>query len=195
VLFGAMGAMPLYLQQVRGYSALHTGLLLVPMGVGMGISLATAGRLVDRLAPRSIVLAGLAMSGGAALVYTGLGAHTSILLIGGVLVLSGTGIGAVLVPVMTSAVRDVRTEAIPRASTAGRIFMQLGASLGGALILIVVQRQITDRAASAGGVLAADLAEAFGHTFWWVLGFAVVAALPALLLPGAIAPPTVERTR
>jgi hypothetical protein len=39
VLFGAVGLLPLYYQQVRGEDALHTGLLLIPFGVGMGVSL------------------------------------------------------------------------------------------------------------------------------------------------------------
>src|SRR5215211_2264527 len=138
VLFAAMGALPLYLQQVRGFTALHTGLLLVPMGVGMGVSLITAGRLSDRLSPRPIVLVGLTLSGAACLVYTQLGAHTSQLLIGVTLVASGAGVGAVLVPVLATAVRYVRSQDIPRATTAGRIFLQLGSSLGAAVILIVL---------------------------------------------------------
>jgi EmrB/QacA subfamily drug resistance transporter len=180
VLFGAMGALPLYFQQTRGYTALHIGLLLVPMGVGMGVSLVAAGRLTDRLPPRPIVLVGLVLAGAASLVYTQLGAHTSPLLIGATLVASGAGVGAVLVPVMAAAMRDLHRQAIPKATTASRIFLQLGSSLGAAVVLIVLSRQITDRSTPAGQLSTADLAAAFGHTFWWILAFA---ALPALLLP------------
>ncbi|MEN3308373.1 MAG: hypothetical protein V7603_4575 [Micromonosporaceae bacterium] len=173
VLFGAMGALPLYFQQVRGFTALHTGLLMVPMGVGMGISLVAAGRLSDRLAPRPIALVGLALSALASLVYTQLGAHTSLLLLGATLVASGAGIGAVLVPVMATSVRDLPGPAIPRATTTVRILLQLGSSLGTAVVLIVLAGQLS------GGNLAAG----YGHTFWAVLAFAAVTVLPALLLP------------
>jgi len=185
VLFGAMGALPLYYQQARGYTALHTGLLLVPMGLGMGVSLMAAGRLADRLPPRPIALVGLALSGGASLVYTQLGAHTSQLLIAATLVASGAGIGAVLVPVMAASVRGLNSHAIPRATTASRIFLQLGGSLGAAVVLIVLSRQIAGRVTPTGRPSSADLAAAFGHTFWWVLAFAALAAVPALLLPGS----------
>jgi hypothetical protein len=54
------------------------------------------------------------------------------------------------------------------------------------VVLIVLSRQITDRTTPAGQLSTADLAAAFGHTFWWILAFAAVAALPALLLPTAV---------
>src|SRR6266511_811396 len=158
VLFGAMGALPLYYQQARGYTALHTGLLLVPMGLGMGVSLMAAGRLADRLPQRPIAAT---------------------------LVASGAGIGAVLVPVMAASVRGLNSHAIPRATTASRIFLQLGGSLGAAVVLIVLSRQIAGRVTPTGRPSSADLAAAFGHTFWWVLAFAALAAVPALLLPGS----------
>jgi hypothetical protein len=34
-----------------------------------------------------------------------------------------------------------------------------------------------------GASVAGDLAAAFGHTFWWVLGVGALAVLPALALP------------
>ena len=47
-LFGGMILIPLYWQQVRGESALDTGLLIAPMGLGMVIVMPFAGRLADR---------------------------------------------------------------------------------------------------------------------------------------------------
>jgi Na+/melibiose symporter-like transporter len=95
VLFEAMGALPLYYQIARGYSAQHAGLLLIPLGAGLGLSLLIAGRLADKIAPRTIALAGLALSALGTYAYTQLSAGTSQLLLGAAQVASGLGIGAI----------------------------------------------------------------------------------------------------
>ena len=82
VMFGALGLLPLYYQQVRGEGALHTGLLLIPLGLGMGASLILVGRLADRFAPAPIVAAGLALGAAGALGYTQLAPDTSYLALG-----------------------------------------------------------------------------------------------------------------
>ena len=56
---------------------------------------------------------------------------------------------------------------------------QLGASFGGATVLIILQNQLGSHAHSTAGVAAA-----FGATFLWVLAFAVLMLIPVLFLPG-----------
>jgi EmrB/QacA subfamily drug resistance transporter len=175
-IFGAMLLLPLYYQQVRGESALDAGLALAPQGLGMMVALAIAGRLTDRIGPRPIVFVGMVLAVLGTLPYAQVGADTSQLLLGAALVVRGAGLGAVLVPAMTAAYHDLPTEAVPRATSAVRILQQVGASLGTAVLAVILQHQ----AAAAGG-----LADAFGNTFWWAVGFTAVAFIPALLLPGA----------
>ncbi len=181
VLFGSMALLPLYYQQVRGQDALHAGLLLIPFGVGMGLSLVVSGRLADRVAPRGIAVAGLVLAGLGTLAYTRIDLHTSFVVIGAAQLLNGAGVGAVIVPMTAAAMRMVPPAAIPRASTAVRIFQQLGGSFGSALLFVVLQRQI---AGHTSGVRpdATAVAQAFGHTFWWSAAFSALALVPALLL-------------
>jgi EmrB/QacA subfamily drug resistance transporter len=179
VLFGAMGALPLYYQIGRGFSAEHAGLLLVPMGVGMGLALTVGGRLSNRISPRAMALAGLICATAGTLVYTQLTPSTSDILLGAAQVLSGIGMGATMVPIMTAAYRGLRRAEVPRASSSIRIMQQLGASFGGASLLIIVQSQLTAHPHTAAG-----LAAAFGATFWWIAAFAAVMLIPVLFLPG-----------
>jgi EmrB/QacA subfamily drug resistance transporter len=181
-MLGTALLLPLYYQQVRGEDALHAGLLLAPQGLGMGVALVLAGRLTDKLGPRPVILAGLALTATSTLAFTQLGAHTSIILISAALVVSGLGLGAALVPSMTGVYRGLAKEAIPRATSSVRIFQQLGGSFGIAILAVVLQQQITDNAA-AGQASTGSLAAAYGHTFWWALAFTALALLPALLLP------------
>ncbi len=188
-LFGAIVLVPLYYQQVRGQDALHAGLLLVPQGLGMGLGLIVAGRLADRTSPRRLVLVGLALAAAGSGVFTRLDAHTGTVLISAALVVSGAGLGACMVPLMTASYRDLPRAAIPRATGAIRILQQLGGALGGTMLLVVLQRSIAGRSPWLPGTRVDPdaLAASFGHAFGWVLAFTAVAAVAALLLPGRAA--------
>ena len=178
-IFGALLLLPLYYQQARGQSALDAGLLLAPQGLGMMVALPIVGRLTDRIGPRPIVLVGMALATLGTIPYTQVGPHTSELALGAALVVRGAGLGALFVPATTAAYRDLSREAIPRATSAVRIFQQVGASFGTAALAVILQHQAAGHAAAG----PAGLATAFGHTFWWAVGFTAFAFVPALLLP------------
>ena len=65
-----------------------------------------------------------------------------------------------------------------RATSALRIFPQLGGSFGIAILAVVLQQQ------DAGAITTAGLAAAVADTFWWALAITGVALLPTLRLPG-----------
>ena len=56
---------------------------------------------------------------------------------------------------------------------------QVGASVGSALLAVILHHHALSHAASGN----AGLATAFGHTFWWAVGFTALALVPALFLP------------
>ena len=181
-MLGMQLLLPLYYQQVRHESALDAGLLLAPRGIGMAVALIVAGKLSDRLGPRPIVLVGLLLSGLSTLAYTGIGDHTSLLALSVLLVVNGAGLGAALVPSLAAPYRGLRAQEIPRATSAIRILQQLGGSFGVAILAVVLQRELVHQVHHA-----ASLAAAYGQTFWWALAFIVLAAIPALMLPGTLA--------
>jgi len=180
-MLGIQLLLPLYYQQVRHESALDAGLLLAPRGIGMAVALVIAGKLTDRIGPRPIVLAGLVLSGLSTLAYTQIGHDTSVLALSLLLVINGAGVGAALVPSLAAPYRGLRSEQIPRATSAIRILQQLGGSLGVAILAVVLQRELVQHVHHA-----TSLAAAYGQTFWWALGFIALAAIPALMLPGTV---------
>jgi len=60
-LFGAEFLMPIYLQALRGRTALETGFTLLPLALTSGVIMPIAGRLYDRIGPRALVVAGFAL--------------------------------------------------------------------------------------------------------------------------------------
>jgi MFS family permease len=177
-MLGTALLLPLYYQQVRGESALRAGLLLAPQGLGMAIALVVASRLTDRLQARPIIATGLGLTAAAMLAYTQIDAHTSLALLSAAAFVSGLGIGSALVPAMAGVYKQLPTEAVARATSAIRIFQQLGGSFGIAILAVVLQQQ------AAGAITTAGLAAAFADTFWWALAITGIALLPTLRLPG-----------
>jgi EmrB/QacA subfamily drug resistance transporter len=175
-MLGSAFALPLYFQQVRGEDALHAGLLLAPQGLGFGAALVASSRLSDRIGPRPLILAGLAATAISTFALTRLAADTSYVYIGAATFLSGVGIGSALVPAMAGAYRDLHESAIARATSAIRIFQQLGGSFGIAVLAVVLQQEIDGH----GGIAFAG---AFAHAYWWALGFTALALLPTLWVP------------
>src|SRR5581483_11200828 len=100
------------------------------------------------------------------------------------LLVRGAGQGAVTVPVMAAAYLELRREQIPHASSLTRILQQVGGAFGAAVLAVILQRQLAAHASASAGH-----AVAFGHTFWWSLGFTALAIVPASLLPGPIHAP------
>ena len=195
-LFGALILLPLYFQLVRGESALATGLLLMPQGLGAALAMPLAGRLTDEIGARFVVPAGvvLALAGTAA--YTQVAADSSYVLLGGALFVIGIGLGSTIVPSMAVAYQTVPRESVGHATTTINVIQRVAASVGTALLAIVLQRAIAANAGLGGGIgtlaalpddartrVAPALASAFGRTFWVALVLVGAAIVPAVLLP------------
>lgn len=178
-LYGALLLIPLYFQQVRGDSALTAGLILALAGVGSLLS-RPAGNYIDRLGPKPVILVGMALAALGTLAYTQASVSTSVLLLGVSLVIRGGGLGAASIAMVTAAYESLKHEEIPDASSATRILQQVGGSFGTAVVIVIFQQYMA-RQISSG---VAEQANAFGHTFWWSVGFAAFAFILALLLPG-----------
>lgn len=186
-IYGAMLLLPLYFQQARGYSALAAGLLMVPQGVGSILPRTILGKLTDRLGPRPVSLAGILLAAAGTVPFALAGPRTSVVLLGAALVVRGAGLGAATIAPMAGAFQGLPKADLPHASSAIRITQQVGGSFGAAVLIAILATQASARAsvqASAHVVArSAGLTLAFGHTFWWCVGFTALAVLPALLMP------------
>ncbi|OIJ93353.1 MFS transporter [Streptomyces sp. MUSC 14] len=171
--FGSALLGPLYWQQERGLSATAAGLLGAPTGLVVGTAMQLAARWVDRAAPRRLVPAGIALAAlGMALLawQTGVPGVATWRFVASAMV-TGAGIGMVLMPTMTTASRDLPVDRMPAASTALSINSQLGASVGTAVLSVVL------------GAVGQDPA-GFRITYAVAAALLALSALPALCLPG-----------
>ena len=203
-VFGSMLLVPLYYQAVRGASALQAGLLLAPGGLGAMLTMPFAGRLTDRYGPTWLPATGLPLVAIGLIPFVFVGPQTSYVLLCAGQFVQGLGMGLAMMPNMTAAMQAVPPAAIARTSTAMNIIRQAGASIGTAILSVILASAITTNltaalgnhapASGAGGGLAklqhlpagahaairGPLAEAFSSTFVWALVLILVALIPAV---------------
>jgi EmrB/QacA subfamily drug resistance transporter len=198
--FGALLLVPLYYQSVRGASALDAGLLLAPQGIGAMITMPIAGRLTDRYGPYQLPAAGIPLLVIGMAPFAFVTAHTPYALLLSFSVVLGLGMGLAMMPTMTAAMQAVPPAAIARTSTAMNIIRQGGASVGTAIMSVLLASAISDEfrtvpGVKAGGggfaslqhlsgaahaVIAKPLASAFASTFVWAIVLLAVGFIPAL---------------
>ncbi|WP_036508522.1 MFS transporter [Nocardia aobensis] len=135
--FAGLGAFlfsaSLYLQGVRHYSAVHTGLLYLPMALAMLICSPLSGRLVGRFGTRpSLVAAGILMTAAAALLTT-LRPDTPVWQLVVMFAIFGAGFGTVNPPITTAAVSGMPMDRAGAASAVASTSRQIGVSVGVAL--------------------------------------------------------------
>src|SRR5690242_15710123 len=123
----------LYLQVERGFSAMHTGLLYLPVAVGALIFSPLSGRMVGRFGSRpSLLIAGMLITA-ATLMLTLLTATTAVWQILVIFAVFGVGFSMVNAPITNAAVSGMPTDRAGAASAVASTSRQVGVSVGVAL--------------------------------------------------------------
>jgi hypothetical protein len=193
-LFGIFLFLTYYLQQTLGYSPLVTGLVFLPMSVGLIVAanLATIA-LMPRFGPRPLIASGMVAAAGGAAWLAQLGQHTGYTTgVLGPLILAGAGVGLVIAPAINTGTFGVAPQDAGVASATVTVGQMLGGSIGTSLLNTIfasaVASYLTAHLAAAqliGRPALTGLALAHGYdtAFWWTAGiFASGAIIAGALL-------------
>lgn len=144
--FGGLLLLPTYFQQVRGESTMDAGLLMAPQGVGALVTMPIAGALVDRYPVGRIVPVGIALITGGMFALTQLTAESSYWgFVIPVLFVMGLGMGATMMPLMTSSLKALVGPQVARGSTMLNIIQQVASSFGVAIASVLLTRGFNQR--------------------------------------------------
>ncbi len=155
-MFGAITFVPIYLQIAKGDTPTGSGLLLIPMTVGILAASTAAGQYLGRTGKYwALPVIGMATLMIGMLLLTQLQADTGMMMFSFSLLMVGLGMGCIF-PVVTTAVQNaVPREAMGTATAAGILVRQTGGALGvaafGALFSNRLMAGLGDAAASVGG--------------------------------------------
>jgi DHA2 family multidrug resistance protein len=140
-LFGAEFMLPLYLQNLRGMSAVDTGLLLMPQGLAVALAGPIAGRLVDRIGARWVSMFGFALLAFNTWQMSQITTTTSFDDIKWLLVIRGLALGCTMQPTQLSAMAVVPAQLRTNASSLNNAMRNVWQSFGVALLSTVVTSQ------------------------------------------------------
>lgn len=149
-LYGGMILLPIYLQNLRGFSALDSGLLLLPGSLIMGLLGPFAGKLLDTIGLKPLAIFGIAVMTYATWELTKLNMDTPYMTIMGIYVLRSFGMAFIMMPMVTAAIN-----ALPgRLASHGNAFLntmrQLVGSIGTAILVTVMTTQTTQHLSAFG---------------------------------------------
>ena len=144
-MFGALAYLPTYLQMVAGVNATESGLLMLPMVVGLMLSSIAMGQLASRTGRyKWMPIVGMAVVAAALLLMSTLTVATPLPVLLGYLFLLGLGIGLgmqILVLIVQNSFPDSQ---VGTATASNNFFREIGASLGGAVVGSLFTSRLTD---------------------------------------------------
>ncbi|TQS75287.1 DHA2 family efflux MFS transporter permease subunit [Ornithinibacillus gellani] len=153
-MFSGMILTPLYVQTVRGISPFHSGILMLPGAIVMGLMSPVTGRLFDKYGARIMAIIGLSITILTTFYLSKLGLESGYYYIMMLYTVRMIGMSLVMMPVMTNGLNQLPMESNPHGTAMNSTLQQISGAIGSALLLTVM----TKRMESAGADLAAEAA-------------------------------------
>jgi EmrB/QacA subfamily drug resistance transporter len=205
-IFGVLLFLVYYAQTILGYSAVVSGVCLLPLFVCTTVGAAGGGaKLLPRYGPKPLISGGLLTGAGGMAWLTGIGVHSgyaSHLL--GPLMIVGAGMGFIYAAAFATGTSGVAPQEAGIASACASASQQLGGAIGIALLNTIAAAATASwlrghaRGLPSPGQLHLAFVNGYTTVFWWSAGiFAVGAVVTGLLLrngplPAAAAAPRKE---
>jgi len=172
VAFGTVFLLPVFTQSVQGYSAIATGLALLPQGIIMGVGTYAGQKLSGRVSLRVLVVSGFLILAGSSVFLLFLEQGTPLWVTA--LILSGraVAIGFVTTPLLIAMLAPLREDELADGNTLFNITQRLGGSIGVSILGSIV----------AGGATLEATIDAFHFVGAILIGLALIGAGLALWL-------------
>lgn len=169
---------PIYLQNILHFTAMQSGLVMLPGAILMGIMSPITGNLFDRFGPRTIAITGLGIMTGFTLFFVFMDETWSFGFLCMIYTIRMFGLSLVNMPITTWGLNSLENRMIAHGSAINNTARQVAGSIGTA-ILITIMTMVTAWNRNAGGVDATlrGMHAAFGVAF----GLSAAALIMAIL--------------
>ncbi|XJZ28973.1 DHA2 family efflux MFS transporter permease subunit [Bacillota bacterium Lsc_1132] len=137
-MFGAMILLPIYLQNIRGFTALQSGLMLLPGAIVMGIMSPIAGALFDKIGARWLAVTGLVITVITTWQFTSLNMTTSYSHILLLYVMRMFGMSFLMMTVMTEGLNQLPRHLGAHGTAAANTARQVAGSIGTAFLVTIM---------------------------------------------------------
>ncbi|MEQ2875512.1 DHA2 family efflux MFS transporter permease subunit [Staphylococcus epidermidis] len=149
-LYGGMILLPLYLQNLRGFSALDSGLLLLPGALVMGALGPVAGKLLDTIGIKPLAIFGIGIMTYATWELSKCNMDTTYLHIMWIYIVRSFGMAFVMMPIITAGMNALPPRLISHGNAFVNTMRQLAGSIGTAILVTVMTTQQTNHLSAFG---------------------------------------------
>ncbi|HVZ89561.1 MAG TPA: DHA2 family efflux MFS transporter permease subunit [Polyangia bacterium] len=130
ILMSITFLLPLFMQELLGFSAIQSGTALMPRALAMMVAIPLAGRLYNYVQPRILVLLGVVLVSLSAWEMSNYTLDTSSHSVVAAIVLQGFGFASIFVPLTTVALASIPRFRLTDATGLNSLLRQIGGSLG-----------------------------------------------------------------
>ncbi|GGK49170.1 MDR family MFS transporter [Nocardia camponoti] len=187
-MMGSMILLPLYLQNLRGLSALETGLLVMPGGLAMGLLGPTVGKLFDRFGGRALVIPGSIGIAASLFGFTQISLTMPYWILLALHILLMVSLAAAFTPVFTLGLGALPMNLYSHGSSMLGTLQQVAAAFGTALVVTVMSAHTKSLIADGVGREIATL-DGMKLAFLVSAVLALIVVAMAVLLPNRSANP------
>ncbi|CAK8054343.1 MDR family MFS transporter [Eupransor demetentiae] len=191
-MIGVEMVLPIYMQQVRGLTALHSGLSLLPGALMMGALSPIAGSYYDKHGARNLVIFGFSLVFIGTIPFYFLTETTPTIYITTLYTLRMAGIALTMMPLTSSAMGVLMQNQVAQGTAVNNTFRQVAASLGTAILSSIMQNVINNNTPANSlkvrdpleygqNMLNASL-DGFHATFLCAAGFVLAALILAFFM-------------
>jgi DHA2 family multidrug resistance protein len=140
VIYGTVTLLPLFLQDLLGYTAYDSGLAVSPRGIGALISLLIAGQLVGKIDSRALIAVGLGIRALSLFMLGNLNMQIGMWNIVWPNVINGFANGFLFVPLTTLTMGTLSNEEMGRGTGLYNLTRNMGASFGVSMVTTLLVR-------------------------------------------------------
>lgn len=155
-LFGGIFLLPLFLQQLKGLTAIQSGLILLPGSLMIAVCMPVIGWLSDKASPRFLSLIGILCLGYSMYLYKDISIYMSTWDIIYPTLIRGVGMSFLMAPIMTLALNSVPRRKAGMASSMMSIIQQVGGAIGIAILSTVLDNRTKFHVSTVGPTINAS---------------------------------------
>ncbi|MGG1573076.1 DHA2 family efflux MFS transporter permease subunit [Fictibacillus sp. NRS-1165] len=155
-LIGAETIIPLFMQNMRGFTAFEAGLALLPGALITGMMSPITGRIFDRIGAKWLALTGLIIITLSSFAFSFLGPATSFTYITVLYGIRMFGLSMVMMPAATAGLNQLPKRLIPHGAAMDNTMRMIAASVGTA-ILVTVMTTTEETAKHSPGIAHPDI--------------------------------------
>nr|WP_245690191.1 DHA2 family efflux MFS transporter permease subunit [Sediminibacillus albus] len=142
-MFASMILVPLYLQIVRGFTPLESGLLLLPGAIISGIMSPITGKLFDKIGARPLALVGLGITAVTTFFFTDLTDSTTYMHMMVIYSARMVGISMIMMPIMTAGLNQLPRRLYSHGTAMANTLRQVSGAIGTAFLVTVMSNRRT----------------------------------------------------